>query len=48
MNWTDSDDAELRRLLDEGVQVPFIAIKLDRTKSGVSARAKRLGRSVGK
>ncbi len=48
MNWTESDDAKLLSLLGEGAHVPFIAMKLDRTKSAVSARAKRLGRRVGK
>ena len=45
-NWTAENDAELRRLADEGFDLFAIASRLSRTREGVRSRAARLGVKV--
>ena len=42
--WTDADDHELARLLDEGHPAFHIAAELGRSEGAVHGRARRLGR----
>lgn len=43
MSWTETQDEELRRLVDQGESATNIAIAMERTRNAVIGRVSRLG-----
>jgi hypothetical protein len=40
--WTEEEEAELRQMIDAGVRVKAIAVKLDRTVRAITGKKRRL------
>jgi hypothetical protein len=44
--WTEGDDARLRTMIAQGMEVPALAVVLGRTKAAIISRKGRLGLSL--